>query len=68
MTEINYLPPVEKTKQEIQLDFMGPIRFKHRRFYIILSVDRYGTAGSRRRAFVKRRHEEQQKKWNKMLH
>ena len=41
MTEINYLPPVEKTKQEIQLDFIGPIRFKQRRFYILLSIDRY---------------------------
>ena len=41
MTEINYLPPVEKTNQEIQLDFIGPIRFKHRRFYILLSIDRY---------------------------
>ena len=28
MTEINYLPPVEKTNQEIQFDFIGPIRFK----------------------------------------
>ena len=41
MTEIIYLPPVEKTNQEIQLDFIGPIRFKHRRFYILLSIDRY---------------------------
>ena len=41
MTEIYYLPPVEKTNQEIQLDFIGPIRFKHRRFYILLSKDRY---------------------------
>ena len=41
MTEINYLPPAEKTNQEIQLDFIGPIRFKHRRFYIFLSIDRY---------------------------
>ena len=41
MTEINYLPPAEKTNQEIQLDFIGPIRFKHRRFYILLSIDRY---------------------------
>ena len=35
MTEINYLPPVEKTNQEIQLYLIGPIRFKHRRFYIL---------------------------------
>ena len=41
MTEINYLPPVEKLNQEIQLNFIGPIRFKHRRFYILLSIDRY---------------------------
>ena len=41
MTEINYLPPAEKTNQEIQLDFIGPIKFKHRRFYILLSIDRY---------------------------
>ena len=41
MTEINYLPPVEKTNQEIQLDFIGPKRSKHRRFYILLSIDRY---------------------------
>ena len=41
MTEINYVPPAEKTNQEIQLDFIGPIRFKHRRFYILLSIDRY---------------------------
>ena len=36
MTEINYLPPVEKRNQEIQLDFIGPIRFKHRGFYILI--------------------------------
>ena len=41
MTEINYLPPVEKPNQEIQLDFIGPIRFKHRRFYILVSIDRF---------------------------
>ena len=41
MTEINYLPPVEKPNEEIQLDFIGPIRFKHRRFYILISIDRY---------------------------
>ena len=41
MTEINYLPPAEKPNQEIQLDFIGPIRFKHRRFYILISTDRY---------------------------
>ena len=41
MTETNYLPPEAKTNQEIQLDFIGPIRFKHRGFYILLSIDRY---------------------------
>ena len=41
LTEINYLPPVQKTNQEIELDFIGPIRFKHWRFYILLSIDRY---------------------------
>ena len=41
MTEDNYLPPAENTNQEIQLDFIGPIRFKHRRFYILISIDRH---------------------------
>ena len=41
MTEINYIPPAEKPNQEIQLDFIGPKRFKHRRFYILISIDRY---------------------------
>ena len=41
MTEIKYLPPVEKPNEEIQLDFIGPKRFKHRRFYILISIDRY---------------------------
>ena len=41
MTANIYLPPVERTNQEIQLDFIEPIRFKHRRFYILLSIDRY---------------------------
>ena len=40
-TEINYLPPVEKPNQEIQLGFIGPVRFKHRRIYIQVSIDRY---------------------------
>ena len=40
MTEINYLPPVEKPNQEILLVFIGPIIFKHRRFHILISVDR----------------------------
>ena len=41
MAEIKYLPPAEKPNQKIQLDFIGPIRFKHRRFYILISIDRY---------------------------
>ena len=41
MVEINYLPPGEKTNQEIQLDFIESIKFEHRRFYILLSIDRY---------------------------
>ena len=41
MSEINYLPLAEKTNQEIQLNFIGPIRFEHRRFYILLSIYRY---------------------------
>ena len=28
MTEIKYLQPTEKNNQEIQLDIIGPIRFK----------------------------------------
>ena len=35
MTVINYLSPVEKPNQEIQLDLIGPIRYKHRKFYIL---------------------------------
>ena len=41
MTDINYLPPIEKLDQEIQLDLIGPIGFKHRRLYILLSIDQY---------------------------
>ena len=41
MSEINYLPPADKPNQEIQLDFIGPIRFKQRRFYILISIDRH---------------------------
>ena len=41
MTEVNFLPPTEKPNQEIQLDFIGPIRFKQRRFFILVSKDRY---------------------------
>ena len=32
MREVNHLPPIEKPNQEIQLDFIGPIKFKQRRF------------------------------------
>ena len=41
MTENNNLPLAEKTNLEIHLDFIGPIRFKHRRVYILLSINRY---------------------------
>ena len=41
MSEINYLPPTEKPNQEIQLDFIGPIRIKQKRFFILISIDRY---------------------------
>ena len=41
MNEFNCLPPEEKTTQQIQLDFIGPIRLKHRRFFILKSIDRY---------------------------
>ena len=41
MTESIYLPPNGKTNQEIQFDFNKPIRFKHRRFYILISLDNY---------------------------
>ena len=42
MSEINYLSPAEKPNREIQLDFIGPIRFKQRRFLILISIDRFG--------------------------
>ena len=35
------LPPVNSPNEEIQLDFIGPITENHRRFYILLSIDRY---------------------------
>ena len=41
MTEISYSPPVEKPNEEIQLDFVGPIRFNYRRLYILISIDQY---------------------------
>ena len=41
MSEINYLQPADKTNQEIQLDFIGLIRSKQRRFPILGWIDRY---------------------------
>ena len=43
MTEVNYLPPTKKPNEEIQWDFIGPIRFKKRRFFILVSIDRYSS-------------------------
>ena len=43
MTELNYLPPTDKPNQEIRLDFIGPIRFKLTRFFMLLSIDRYSS-------------------------
>ena len=40
-SEINYLPPAVKPNQAIQLDFIGPTRYKQRRFFILISIDRY---------------------------
>ena len=40
-TKKNNLPPVNSPNEEIQLDFIGPITDNHRRFYILLSIDRY---------------------------
>ena len=36
MTEVKFLPLTENPNQEIQLDFFGPISFKHRRFFILV--------------------------------
>ena len=41
MSEVNYLPPTDKPNEEHQLDFIGPIRFKKRRLFILISIDRY---------------------------
>ena len=38
MSKIHYLPPADKPNQ---LDFLGPIRFKQRRFFILKTIDRY---------------------------
>ena len=40
-TEQNSLPPLSAPNEEIQLDFIGPIMDQNRRFYILLSMDRY---------------------------
>ena len=40
-TEQNSLPPLSVPNEEIQLDFVGPISNQNRRFYILLSMDRY---------------------------
>ena len=40
-TEKSNLPPVNSPNEEVQLDFIGPITDNHRRFYMILSIDRY---------------------------
>ena len=32
MSEINYLPPADKSNQEIRLDYIGLIRYKQRQF------------------------------------
>ena len=40
-TEKKQLPPLSKSNDEIQLDFIGPITEKNRRFYILLSMDRF---------------------------
>ena len=40
-TEINSIPPLDNPNEEIQLDFIGPMTENNRRFYILLSMDRY---------------------------
>ena len=40
-TEKNSLLPLNIPNEEIQLDFIGPITERNRRFYILLSMDRY---------------------------
>ena len=39
--ERSSLPPLNIPNEEIQLDFIGPITEHNRRFYILLSMDRY---------------------------
>ena len=40
-TEKNQLPPLNEPNEELQLDFIGPITERNRRFYILLSMDRF---------------------------
>ena len=40
-TETYSLPPLNNPNEEIQLNFIGPITERNRRFYIFLSVDQY---------------------------
>ena len=40
-TEKNNLPPLNSPNGKIQLDFVGPITESNRRFYILLSMDRF---------------------------
>ena len=40
-TDKSNLPPVNSPNEEVQLDFIGPFTDNHRRFYILLSIDRY---------------------------
>ena len=40
-TKQNRLPPLSAPNEEIQLDFIGPITEENRRFYILLSLDRF---------------------------
>ena len=41
MSEIKYIPPSEKQNQGIQRVFIGPKRYIQRRFFVLISVDRY---------------------------
>ena len=40
-TEINTLPKLSEPNEEIQLDFIGPIKYKHKTIYVLLAMDRY---------------------------
>ena len=40
-TEKNSFPPLNNPNEEIQLDFIGPITERNRRFHILLSMGRY---------------------------